>query len=75
MKFTVTLKDTDGLHCSLEHEELGPVPGGLARDELETLLEMRREKARAFATKWLEYGEYVVLEFDTEANTCAVVKP
>jgi hypothetical protein len=75
VKFTVTMKDPDGLHTSLEDAVFGAMPEGLPKEEQEMLMESRREKARKFAGKWLEYGEYVELEFDTEAGTCVVVEP
>jgi hypothetical protein len=42
---------------------------------LENLPEKDRNKARKFALQFMEYGEYIDLEFDTEAKTCIVVKP
>ena len=46
---------------------------GLSDEEREQLQEKRAEKLRDFAGKWLEYGEYVVVEFDTDAGTAVVV--
>lgn len=75
MKFTVTLKDPDGLHTSLEDCDFGGTPSDLSPEEQEAVTAMRADKAREFASTWLEYGEYVQLEFDTDAGTCTVVKP
>lgn len=58
MKFVCTFKTPDALFYALRDIE----------DEGE------REEAGAFAAQWVDYGEYVYIEFDTEAGTAAVVK-
>ena len=64
MKFEVTFKDPDAVY----YDDAG--------NELEA---EKREKAEEFARTWLEYGEYVTIEFDTKAKEpstrgCATVK-
>lgn len=39
---------------------------------LEDLPEEDREEARAFAEQYIEWGEYLRVEFDTEAKTATV---
>jgi hypothetical protein len=46
----------------------------LDSDEKDALLDLRREKAEKALEKWVEYVEYVTLEFDTVALTAKVVE-
>ena len=46
---------------------------GLSDDERESLKDKRAEELTKFAGKWMKYGEYVTVEFDTEAGTATVV--
>jgi len=41
---------------------------------LEDYPELDAEKAKEFAEKWIEYGEYIDIEFDTAKGTATVVK-
>ena len=74
MKLKVFIKDTDVLQDAVEEavdEELKN--SGLAEDEQEAVRELRVEKALDVAGEWWEYGEYITVEFDTEARTARVV--
>lgn len=74
MKVKVFIKDTDVLQDAVEEavdEELKN--SGLAEDEQEAVRELRVEKALDVAGEWWEYGEYITVEFDTEARTAMVV--
>jgi hypothetical protein len=33
------------------------------------------DELRATAQVWMNYGEYITVEFDTENGTCTVLKP
>lgn len=74
MKFRITLKDPDGFYegirdaaeSSLKKEK------GLSAEERESLIESRVEKIGESLKKWVEYGEYVDIEFDTDAMTATV---
>ena len=57
MKFQVTFKDPDAFYSDA-------AGNGLTDKEL--------EKATEFARPWFEYGEYVTVEFDTEAKNARV---
>jgi hypothetical protein len=46
---------------------------GLDADEKEAVVEQRREKVAEICSKWFEYGEYLRVEIDTEANTATVL--
>ena len=74
MKVKVFIKDPDVLQDAVEEavdEELKN--SGLAEDEQEAVRELRIEKALDVANTWWEYGEYITVEFDTEARTARVV--
>lgn len=74
MKVKVFIKDTDVLQDAVEEavdEELKN--SGLAEDEQEAVRGLRVEKALDVAGEWWEYGEYITVEFDTEARTARVV--
>ena len=75
MKFRVTMKDPDGPYDCIKDaaaESLKAI-GGLSDDEREALIEKRRETLSVFADRFMEYGEYITVEFDTEAGTATVV--
>lgn len=74
MKITITLKDPDGVYDCVQDaikEEIANIPS-LSEDEREALLETRTEEVFDKLRKWIEYKEYVMVEFDTEANTATV---
>lgn len=74
MKFQIYLKDPSGFDDGLEDasKESVNVPG-LEEDEKEALREIRSAKIQEMMSHWVEYGECVTLEFDTEAKTARVV--
>jgi len=75
MKFKVHMKDPDTLSDAVEEAvkvEVDAMPG-LDAEEKEQLVETRAEKVRGLCGKWFEYGEYLTVEIDTEAQTCTVV--
>jgi hypothetical protein len=76
MKFQLTFKDPDGVYESLKselRESVDNIPG-LSDNERNDLMESRKEEMTEFIRKWVEYQEYVTIEFDTEANTCVVME-
>lgn len=75
MKFSVTFKDPDGpFECIQDAaKEWAATLEGLDDDEREQMSEARQRKLSEFAGKWLDYGEYVTIEFDTDANTATIV--
>jgi hypothetical protein len=76
MKFTVTMKDPDALYESAKDaaEAYAQSIEGLGDDEREALRELRLEKLTDFASEYMRYGEYIDVEFDTEAGTATVLK-
>ena len=43
-------------------------------DQLHWDDEEARERAKAFTAKYVKYGEYIAVEFDTEAETATVLR-
>lgn len=77
MKIKVTMKDPDGFHESVNEavrDELKLNFASLDEDEFEALVEYRMEKAWKALKPWVEYNEYLTVEFDTGAGTATVVK-
>ena len=76
MKIAITLKDPDGVYESIRDAANESVAGvsGLSGEEVEQLIEARREKIYDACAPWIEYGEYVTIEIDTEAGTAIVCK-
>ena len=72
MKIKIYLKDPDTLYDAIS-EAVDEIADGLPTDESEALKEIRKEKYRELATEWFEYGEYVMLEMDTDKKTCKVI--
>ncbi len=73
MKFTITMKDPDGVYESIEDVVSEIVVGGLDPDELSDVRERRRVKINELCRTWFEYGEYLRVEVDTDAETCTVL--
>lgn len=75
MKITVSMKDPDTLDDAIKDAVAAEIKAvDLPDDEKDLLIKSRVEKAREVCRKWFEYGEYLVVEVDTDAKTC-VVKP
>ena len=75
MKFKVTMKDPDTLYDAIREavkDEVQKIEG-VDAEEKEGIIETRIEDTAKAASKWFEYGEYITVEIDTEANTCVVV--
>lgn len=74
MKFTVNIKDPDVFDDAIRDAVKQEVAGlGLPTDEQELVTEARVEKTQEFIRRWVEYGECITVEFDTEARTAVVV--
>ena len=76
MKFRVTMKDPDGAYDSIQDEAKKMVAAieGITEAEREPIQESRTDMLRDFAGRWMEYGEYLTVEFDTEAGTATVIE-
>jgi hypothetical protein len=76
MKFRITMNDPDGPEEALDELERVACDGveGLSPGEREFIQAQRRDRASDAIREWVECGEYVTLEFDTDAGTCRVIK-
>lgn len=73
MKFTITMKDPDGVYESIQDAIAELIIDGVSEDELDAVREKRGEKIHKLCSRWFEYGEYLRVEVDTEAQTCTVL--
>lgn len=77
MKIRIHLKDPDGFSQSVDDAVEQAIQAEFPTaddDENEAIREMRTEKVWAALEKFVEYQEYVTIEFDTEKGTAEVVK-
>jgi hypothetical protein len=75
MKFRVQFKDPDGVYDSLERaaEEAVADVKGLDDEEREAILDVKRNKVSAASDVYIKWGEYLVVEFDTEDGSARVL--
>jgi len=75
MKVRVTLKDPDGFSYSVDKavRQFVQVHEALDEDEMDVVIERRTEKVWKSLGKFVEYQEYITVEFDTDAGTAVVV--
>lgn len=73
MKFKVTFKDPDVVYDAITDAAKESIPDCITDEEREALAELRRDELSEFTSKWVRYGEYITLEFDSEAKTATVV--
>jgi hypothetical protein len=74
MIIKVTLKEPDDFYEAITDavdKDVAAIPG-LDAEEREAVLEARRTKTFEKMSKWLRYGEYVDLIFDTDNMTAEV---
>lgn len=71
MKFKVYMKDPDSLYDGIE--ESLEKPENLNEEEWELIKEKRIEDAQEIASKWFQWGEYVLIEVDTVEKTARIV--
>ena len=76
MKVKITLKDPDALYEAVRDavsEEVSKLKG-LSDGEKERIADDREQEAREkIASQWMEYGEYLEVEFDLDAATATVI--
>jgi hypothetical protein len=71
MKIRITLKDPDGIHECITEAIEETRPQGLSDSEWEDIAKERH--AAISHSRFIEYGDYVTVELDTEADTAIVV--
>jgi len=77
MKIRITFKDPDGVDVSLEDwlnswalEKLS----GESEELKEIMIEKKSDEIKEKIRPWVEYGEYITIEFDLDEQTASVVK-
>ena len=74
MKIQVMWKDPDVTHDACEEAAKQSLADlGLDEDEMEPLIEKRTEKFQEMFSEWVEYGEYITFELDTDTKQIRVV--
>jgi predicted nucleotide-binding protein (sugar kinase/HSP70/actin superfamily) len=76
MKVNITLKNPDAVYESVREAVKDQISSieGIDEEEREELEESRIEAVNEKLSKWIEYNEYVRLEFDTEAGTARILE-
>ena len=76
MKFKVTLKNPDDFYEAFRDAAQSSLDEieGLEQAEVEELVEKRHAKISEQCREWVKYGEYITIEFDTDARTATVCK-
>lgn len=78
VKFTVTMKTPDALESSIKDAVVDSIQEDLDNERDSTNSDYAIGKGVADTTelcrKWFKYGEVVVLEIDTEKQTCTVLE-
>lgn len=75
VKIQVTMKDPDCLHDAIRDavkEDVEKVTGIFER-ERENLIEDRIEEVGKACARWFQWGEYLTVEIDTDAQTAIVI--
>ena len=74
MKLKITFKDPDVVTDAIREAVAIEVSAieQLSTEEKEDLIASRAGKVETHLEKWITYGEYVTIEFDTDAGTATV---
>lgn len=76
MKVRIHLKSPDAVGDAIAEAAFSAAlrlcPGGDA-DEVEAVREIAEEKIKKNLERWIEFGEYVTVEFDLERMTASVL--
>ncbi len=75
MKIRVNLKDPDTMGDAVDDACAKlPKPDGLTDAEWASIYAERAQQIKDdISTRWMAYGEYLLVEFDTEAQTATVI--
>lgn len=75
MIIDITLKDPDRPYEAIEDavkEDLKKIKD-ISDEEREALFDARRASITKICSAWIEYGEYIRIQIDTEKKTCVVL--
>ena len=73
MIITVSMKHPDVVQDAILDAVERTRPENISDEEWGEMRTTRRDAASAILAKWVEYGEYITVEFDTEAKTATVI--
>ncbi len=75
MKLEITLKQPDVLECAIKEAIANEVELMNLEDteEVEYLLESRKDEEMEKLEKWVKYSEQVTIKFDTDEMTARVI--
>jgi hypothetical protein len=75
MKIRMKFKDPDTMHDAVDEAfRRQKPPDGISADEWAGIREQRADDAKAeISRRWMEYSEYLDVEFDLDANTAVVL--
>lgn len=74
MKIKINMKNPDCVYDAIREaaeESAAKVNGISAREKVE-LTDARERELSKLLSKWITYGEYIEVEFDTDAGTARV---
>jgi hypothetical protein len=74
MKIKIIFKDPDALQeCVADGVRQKFERGDMSDEEASAVLNLRETHVLELAEKWFQWGEYLKVEIDTEAETCTVI--
>jgi len=73
MIFTVTFKTPDCVQDSVTEVAIQETFNIENTDDREDKQNEIIRELKKFTEKWVRYGEYIIVEFDTEKGTCKVL--
>ena len=75
MKIRITLKDPDGVYDSIKEATSESLLENKFIDEKEreAAYDLRKDRLDNMCSKFIEYGEYVTIEIDTDDGTAIVI--
>ena len=76
MKIKITFKDPDRVYEAIQEaaESEAKSIQGLDTHEMALISDTKFKKLSEQCKPWIEYGEYVTIEIDTDAGTATVLK-
>lgn len=77
MNIKITFKDPDGVFNAVTDaaaEQIAAASQDLDEEETELLEERRREKINEALSRWIEHGEYLTVEFNTDTGIATVIE-
>jgi hypothetical protein len=76
MKIKIQLKDPDGFYDGIREvaKRVGDEIQGISDDTRELVEDKTHDDISEILSKWVEFGEYITIVFDTEEGTATVLE-